>query len=192
MFCSKCRSAVEDIEGTLVDRMDQAGEETCGCEQVQVHKDSPGIVLDEEELHFVVSHPAGLVDGKLNPQFLNQLDHNGLSVLRAAATNAEFELTLEQLTARWDQKARKFHGIATLSARNVRYDADRRLCCLYDTALPGRPHHADVAGPGIKADSRGAVEKLRRQRIKRLIDNAVLRFEAAAEFRGGFLSRFVN
>src|SRR5208337_923138 len=98
----------------------------------------------------------------------------------------------QTLRARWDQKARKFHGIATLRTRNVRYEADRRLCCVYDTALMGKPHHADVAGPGIKAESKGAVEKLRRQRIKRLIDNAVLRFEAAAEFRGGVLSRFVD
>jgi len=99
MSCAKCRSAVEG-EGTLVERMDQAAEETCGCEQVRVHKHSPGVVLDEEELHFVVPHPGGLLDGKLNPVFLTQLDQNGLSVLRAAASNAEFELTLEELRAR--------------------------------------------------------------------------------------------
>src|SRR5208337_1499691 len=60
MSCAKCRSAVEG-EGTLVERMDQAAEETCGCEQVRVHKHSPGVVLDEEELHFVVPHPGGLL-----------------------------------------------------------------------------------------------------------------------------------
>ena len=191
MLCVKCRAAVEG-DGTLVDRMDRAAEEICGCERVRVHELSPGIVLDEEELHFVVAHPGGILDGKLNPSFLIPLDRNGLSVLRGAAANAEFELTLEELRARWEGKARKFHGIATLKTQRVRYEAAQRLCCVYDTAMVGKPYHADIAGPEIKSESKTAAEKLRRQRLKRLIDNAVLRFEAAADFRSGVLSRFVD
>jgi hypothetical protein len=65
-------------------------------------------VLDEEELHFVVCHGAMLDRGKLNPNFLNPLDYDGLSVLRGAAADSEFEMTLQKLKAQWDVKARKF------------------------------------------------------------------------------------
>jgi len=133
-----------------------------------------------------------MTDGRLNPTFLISLDSDGLSVLRRTAKDSEFELTLEELKARWDEKVRKFHGVATLKTSKVRYDAGERRCCVYDTAMAGKPHHADIAGPGIKAASRSAAEKLRRQRIKGLIDNAVLRFELAADFRGGVLSHFAE
>ena len=193
MSCVTCLAAIKGA-GALVERMDQAAADICGCEQVRLHELSPGVVLDDEELHFLVCHPDGTLDnGKLNPTFLTPLDQDGLSVLRAAAENAEFELTLKELKERWNQNARKFHGIATFSARAVRYDdGQNRLCCIYDTAMTGKPHHADIAGPGIKAKSKSEAKRLSKQRIKSLIDNAVLRFESAKEFRSGVLSQFVD
>lgn len=187
----KCRAAALEGEGTLVARMDRASEtEVCGCERVSVSRLSPGPIKNEEELHFIVPHPDGLLNGKLNPTFLTQIDRNGLSILRGDAQDSEFEQTLNELKERWAPSARKFHGVATFSAANARYDKELRLCCVYDTGLPGKPHHGDIAGPALTAESNSAMERARRKRIKCIIDNAVTRFEAAATFRGGVFSRF--
>jgi hypothetical protein len=163
--------------------MDKAAANICGCEQISLHKLSPGVVLDDEEVHFVVCHPDGtLDDGKLNPTFLIQLAYHGLSVLRASATDSEFELTLLELKERWNRSVRKFHGIATFRAGKIRYNGDDRLCCVYDTAMPGKPHHADIAGPGIKAENNSELKKLRHRRIKFIIDNAVLQWNWRPNF----------
>lgn len=189
MGCKQCRAAVEG-DGTLVDRMDNAAETQCGCERTKLVDLSPGVVREEEELHFIVSHPGGMLGEKLNPTFLISLDFDGLSVLREGAAEEEFVQTLEELQARWALKARKFHGVATFKTSKTRFDGESRLCCVYDTALEGKPHHGDIAGPALKAGTNSALEKLRRQRLKKLIDSAVVRFEAAADFREGVLSRF--
>lgn len=107
MFCERCRAAV-DGEGTLVERMDNASDTPCGCEQSSVSELSPGVVGDEEELHFLVCDPGGMLDGRLNPDFLRQLDKDGLSVLRGAAGNEEFTLTLAELKPRWAEKSDDF------------------------------------------------------------------------------------
>ncbi len=191
MSCEKCRAAV-DGTGSLGERMDAATDVICGCERVSVSDLSPGPIRDEEELHFIVPSPDGMINGKPNPTFLIPLDNDGLSILRGAAADNEFQQTLQELTARWSPKARRFHGVVTFDARKVRYVADSRLCCAYDTALPGKPHHGDIAGPAIKEDTKSATRRQQERRIKHLIDTAMIRFETATAFRDGVLSKFAE
>ena len=148
--------------------------------------------MDHEKLFFVVPHPDGLLDGKPHPSFLMQLDGNGLSVLREGAGIEEFEQTLTELKDRWAAKARKFHGVTTFATAKARFVDDERLCCVYDTALPGKPNHADISAPTLQEASGGALKRLQRARIKKFIDNAFVEFEPAASFRDGALLRFVE
>lgn len=168
--------------------MDNASDTPCGCEQSSVSELSPGVVGDEEELHFLVCDPGGMLDGRLNPDFLRQLDKDGLSVLRGAAGNEEFTLTLAELKPRWAERVRRFHGVATFRAGQVRFENGERICCVYDTALEGKPNHAVVAGPEFKGNDR---KKLIARRKKYIID-VMKRFETASEFRGGFLLSLTN
>ncbi len=172
--------------------MEAAADEPCGCEKIRLRDISPGPVLDNEALHFLVPHPGAIIDGKLTPAFLMQMNDNGLSVLRAHAADEEFRQSLDELKVRWSPKARKFVGVASFLAARVRYDDSRRLCCVYDTALPGKPHHADIAGTVLKAESNTARKKLEMQRIKRFIDLVQPSFQSARDFRGGVLGAYAD
>lgn len=187
--CRCCRALKRD--GTLVERMALASSVPCGCEKTRLRCASPGIVKDDEELFFMVPHPGAMLGDKLNPTFLTQVDENGLSTLRQAAKLPEFDQTLSELKERWEPKARKFHGVAVFKTSKVRYAGNERMCCVYDTALPGKPHHGDIAGPKLEASSKSALERLKRARLKQLVD-AVDRFEPAATFRGGALRKFAE
>ena len=70
MGCAECREALEGT-GTFADRINGASDETCGCEQHSLSNLSPGIVMDDENLHFIVSDPDGLLDGRINPMLLS-------------------------------------------------------------------------------------------------------------------------
>jgi hypothetical protein len=123
------------------------------------------------------------------------IDTFGLSVLRDNAANEEFERTVTELKARAEArgKERFFHGICSFTARSIRYSGNDRFLCVYDTALPNKPNHADIFGPDLKAIagvtmSKGEQERQNRARIKQFIDLIGNCFIPAANFRDGALT----
>jgi hypothetical protein len=191
MSCKACREAV-DAEADRAKHFHAAHKEVCGCEQYSL---TTGRVGDDETLHFIVSDPDGIINGFINQILVSQIDANGLSVLRDRAEDAEFILSLEQLSARWAERSRRFCGILNISTHSVRYDEGDRLCCVYDTAEPGKPNHAEIFAPDLQllAEaqlSKGELKRRSRQRIKKFVEKAGTDFVTPDSFRGGFLKRF--
>jgi hypothetical protein len=191
MGCSQCLKALQG-SGPFADRINGASVEICGCEQHSLSELSPGVVQDDETLHFIVSDPDGLLDGRINPILLRQLHIGGLSVLRENATTEEFVRTLDELTSTWAKNVRSFIGVTSFQCAGVRFGNEGRLCCVFDTGLPSKPHHADIVGPMITGESKSAAERLRKTHVKRVVDAIGQSFEAAAAFRAGALAHFAE
>jgi hypothetical protein len=124
--------------------------------------------------------------GKVLPVLIKPLDSSGVSVLRDAATNDEFESTWTLLKKRSDAKGdpRYFHGVFRFLTSNVRFDGNQiRQAGVYDTALPNLPHHADLLAP---PSSRGEMEA----RKKMLLDAISNNFIAVSNFRAGCFSKY--
>ncbi|WP_146030401.1 hypothetical protein [Thalassospira sp. GB04J01] len=191
MSCEACRAALSATEDK-VNEVNKCTSEPCGCEKYRASENSPGPVLDEETLNYLVPTPDGRTEsGHINPLFMNQVALNGLSVLRNTASNSEFELTIKQLRPRWESKERKLEGIVSFDARSVRYLEGKRLCCIYDTALPDKPNHADVMSAPWTGPEQVLTRRQLSQRkkivIKEIIDQIGTNFSSAASFRDGSL-----
>src|SRR4051812_10746715 len=101
MSCEACRAA-DKVNANRVTSFNAVGNAPCICEQFQISMASPGPVLDDEQLFYLVPTPEGRNEnGTLNPMFLAQVDREGLSVLRAAGADSEFEQTVIELMPRW-------------------------------------------------------------------------------------------
>src|SRR3954451_2251268 len=188
MSCQACRQACKhpDIKERAA-LTNAATSEVCGCQRYRIDDLSPGPVENGEELHFVVADPNGLINGRLNQAYLTPLDFGGVSVLRDGADDTEFALTIRQLKANAEAKGKEWflYGVCSFRADAVRFENDGRLACVYDTALPDKQHHADVMGPALQAASKSELERLRRSRIKRVVEKIGTAFVPAARFRGG-------
>ena len=198
MTCKLCREACfhPDLKERAV-RTHAAADGVCGCEAFSVSDHSPGLVADDEPLHFVVSDPKALLNGSLNPTVLMQVDFGGLSVLRECASNEEFDITIKQLKERATAADSEwyFFGVCTFNASSVRYDGDKRFLCVFDTGLPDKPNHADVMGPDLSAMiqpqlTKTQKEKLNRARIKKMIDKIGPVLTGAARFRTGIFAGY--
>jgi hypothetical protein len=170
-------------------RIHQALHLQFGCERYRLSKYSPGPVADTEILNLIITDPQSLDlrSGKLNPVLAKQVHKNGLSVLRDAAGNVEFERTYAELKRSSDAKGKErfFHGVCAFETRRLRYQDDgARISGIYDTGLSDRPHHADIMAP--PAGTRREEE----QRLKKIIDKIGPRFVGVAAFRNGAFLRF--
>jgi hypothetical protein len=92
----------------------------------------------------------------LLPVSVKQLDEGGVSVLRDAATDEEFEITYTQLKRSSDAKGadRYFYGVCRLLARSICEDNGVQQIGVHDTALPGSQtsrRHARTAGSRSKS-----------------------------------------
>lgn len=198
MTCQQCREACSHpTKKERAARAHAASPEVCGCETFSLSDYSPGRVSDDEQLHFVVGDPKSLLNGSLSPNVLIQIDTGGLSILREAASDEEFWLTISQLKARAEAQGAEwyFYGVCTFSAASVRYDEARRFLCVYDTGLPDKPHHADLMGPDLRALSNPVISKSEqdrqnRARVKRARDKIDSIFTGASRFRNGKFSQF--
>jgi hypothetical protein len=193
MTCEACRAALaHPNEKEIASKLHAATDGPCGCEKFRLAPQSPGVVQDDETLNLILTDPQSIKDGKSpHPGVLVQIDTFGLSVLRDAASNQEFEHTIRELIQRSKERGQErfFHGVCSFQAGEVRYDGQDRFLCVYDTALPEKPHHADVFGPDLSAPedkiSKGERERRSRARIKKLLDRINGRFASVAAFRGG-------
>jgi hypothetical protein len=144
-------------------------------------------VQDCEYLNLVISDPQVLDprSGRVLPIVVNQVDKNGVSVLRDAAKNSEFEITFIEMKQRSDAKGepRYFHGVYSFLAREVRHQGNVRWLGVYDTSIPKRPHHADMLAPPLQS------RRDREARKKQIIDALGTSFIAVADFRGGVFAK---
>jgi hypothetical protein len=171
----------------------------CGCENYSISDHSPGPVADNELLHFVVSDPKALLNGSLNPTIMMQIDFGGLSTLRDAASNDEFDITIKQLKNRANSADAEwyFFGVCTFSVSTIRHENNERFLCVFDTGLPDKPNHADVMGPDLAAMSNPPLskreqEKRNRARIKRMIDKIGPVLTGASRFRLGVFAEYAR
>jgi hypothetical protein len=160
-----------------------AGEGAFGCERFKLGRESPGPVRDWEYLNLIISDPQVLDprSGKVLPIVVNQVDKNGVSVLRDAAANSEFEITFTQLRQRSDAKGdlRYFHGVYKFLVGDVRHDGDERWLGVYDTSIPQRRHHADILAPPPQSRREAEARK------KRILDTIGASVVPVADFRNG-------
>jgi hypothetical protein len=194
MTCEACRAAAaHDVDGEIAARLHAASSTICGCEKFRLSDLSPRRVEDTEMLDLIISDPQSIQGGKLpHPSALVQIDRGGLSVLRDTASNDEFEITIRELKDRAEASGRErfFHGICSIPTTEIRVDGARRFLCVYDTALPAKPNHADIFGPDLKAMAETGIsnaehERRKRARIKRFIDKIGDCFVPASAFRQG-------
>jgi hypothetical protein len=159
------------------------------CERFSVSKVSPGPVLDDETLVFIVSDPQTLLkDGFLHPQSVKFVFDSGLSVLRSRAPNPEFCETWKALKASSDakNKGRYFHGVYNFQARSVRNCQSPRAVAVFDTGLTGRRHHSDVMAIPT---SKGIQQK---RLSKALIEAIGTNFTSVNHFRDGIFMNHAN
>lgn len=159
------------------------------CERLSVSNISPGPVLDDETLVFIVSDPqTHLNEGFLHPQAVNLVCSSGLSFLRSRATNSEFYETWNALKASSDAKNidRYFHGVYNFQARSVRNCQYPRAVAVFDTGLPGRRHHSDVMAIPT---CRGAQQM---RLLKALVEAIGTDFTSVKHFRDGVFMNHAN
>ncbi|WP_018323457.1 hypothetical protein [Bradyrhizobium sp. WSM2793] len=194
MTLQQCRAAFAQPDKQLAGRVYDATQALCGCEQFSMADESPGVVADHEGLCLIISDPTDIQDGRLSPTSLIRVDTSGVSVLRDAAHNDEFDLTITELKARSAaaNKPRSFIGVCLFSAHTLRQQNGNRFLGVYDTALPGKPHHADVLAPPLNRltpMSNSQHEKAQRRRIKQIIDLVGRCFDPAHSFRDGAFAK---
>jgi hypothetical protein len=163
--CRACRKAFAVKTDNRVDQVNSAAGTPAACEAYKATRSSPGLVRDEEVLHYLVTDPQAVDrrSGKLLPGLLSQIDKKGLSVLRDDASNDEFHITFGLMKEYSDSvgKERYLHSISTVTAKDLRFDNSQRISGIYDTAVKHRKHHADVMGV--------STEKLHKERRKKVI-----------------------
>ena len=122
------------------------------CEYVDVGRfGSPGRVRTSEALHSVIIAPTDLDKTALAITMITHAEKKGMSVLREAASSAEFKTTIQQRIKKPNQT---FHGVASFACSAVRdLVADQstgqrkvndRLYYVLDTDMDGLPHHAEI------------------------------------------------
>jgi hypothetical protein len=145
-------------------------------------------VDDNEYLNLIITDPQSLDprSGNILPVVVNQVDKNGVSVLRDAAADDEFEITFEELKRRSDEqgKERFFHGVCRFLAGNIRREGATQQLGVYDTSLHRRRHHADILAPPLQ--NRREVEA----RKKRILDKINPSYIPVADFRSGAFEKF--
>jgi hypothetical protein len=170
----------------------------CVCESVSVGRHgSPGRVRSFETLYSVLIGPVDFSGGQIAVTVVTHAEKKGMSVLREAASDSEFETILAQRMK--NDPARWFHGIAALRCEDIRsLRAERdtgqrakgdRLYCVLDTDLEDLPHHADVFATVPRVQGNSSPKAAWRMERGRLMDLLISRISSAEEFRGGAFRR---
>lgn len=159
---------------------------------------SPGPVEDSETLHSVIIEPVDLDRSKdaVVYTFLTHAERMGMSVLRGAASNDEFQITI-CLRLKNDSD-RKFYGIVSFACSDVRAlgaqsdDAGReegdQLYYVLDTDIMNRPHHADVFATLPRQDAKVTNKSVWRAARGHLMAAVGQKIELPTNFRGGVLA----
>jgi hypothetical protein len=157
---------------------------------------SPGRVRTSEALHSVLVGPADLSGDGIAITLITHAERKGMSVLRDAASDTEFETIISQ-RVKGDPK-RWFHGVASLHAADVRSlsaDADTelrsagdRLYCVFDTDMAGLPHHADIIATMPRPHDKKKPKDAWRTERGRMLALMLNQISTPAQFRAGSLA----
>lgn len=141
--------------------------ENCGCEKFSIGENSPGVVSSDEELvrfHFSPNDFGD--DGSLTTLAFSDVTSLGLSVTRDQATNQQMQDAISARLKRlppegeWVSVSIAQTGSIKSIFRNQPQKDPERAFCVYDTAEPDNPLHAEVcqtkAGRKFRADLRNA------------------------------------
>lgn len=172
-----CREAFEntDSDGLPCARI-EACKPACGCEQHSVSALSPGVVDDTESVARLIYSPHHIdpETGQVKEAAFSDVQDKGLSVQRQAHADpdsiraiGERKLADDHAQGKTD---RQFLGIVAAQVADIRKDRhedDSRALCVYDTALPGLPAHADVCQTSA---GRAAMKRARR-RLRKLFSS---------------------
>lgn len=169
--CRLCREAFADATEERANRVRSTSLSDCQCEKYSSSRGSIGRVADHEKLVLVLSDPNSLLPtGLIHPGAVNQAFVSGLSTLRDGAADDEFELTIHELkeSSRLKGRERYFHGVKHFAADAVRFGAENsRFMCVYDTPLPGKPHHVDIMAPSLELSNK-EIERRKKELITRM------------------------
>ncbi len=169
----------------------------CACEMVSVGRHgSPGRVRTSEMLHSVLIGPVDLTGDAIAITLVTHAERKGMSVLRGAASNAEFETIIER-RVKGDPK-RRFSGVASVHSADVRSlsaDADTelrsvgdRLYCVLDTDMAGLPHHADIIATMPRRHHKKKPKDAWRTERGRILALMLNQLSTPAQFRAGSLA----
>lgn len=176
MKCDSCASAFAQAD--RVKAVQDASGHPCGCESCNASPTSPGQVADSETLFVIVSDPTDIQDGHIAAHVGVQIDRGGWSALREGAADEEFVQTFEEMLIA-SKGDKFFFGVFSFKVGDIRYMCCGRFMCIYDTALPKKPHHADVMSPTHLSNS------MKKKRVKALLDRVGPTFIPADQFREG-------
>lgn len=164
------------------DRRDEIGKDfwndlgsahpSCECEAVSVRSDSPGPVLNEEELITVVTSKSFVaLDGRVEPTLFDSRISNGISTDRKIHTTREdYDMRAVSLIAGNGKKSNC--GSIALSVKIIRsilHEGDRAIA-VYDTGLPDNPSHAEIACTEVPSADTPGRKKLRAKIRKSVLD----------------------
>src|SRR5262249_4378764 len=152
--------------------------------------------LSFEMLHSVLIGPVDLTGDAIAITLITHAERKGMSVLRGAASNGEFETIIER-RVKGDPK-RWFGGVASLHSvdvRSVLADADTelrsvgdRLYCVFYTDMAVLPHHADVIATMPRRHSKKKPREAWRTERGRLLALMLNQISTPAQFRAGSLA----
>lgn len=148
---------------------------------------SPGRVASEEILHSVLIRPSDFDNEQLAITLVTHAEKKGMSVLRGAASNEEFEATIR---LRRGDKQVYLAGFSLIPCDRVRDllaveddgQYQQRLYFVLDTDEPDRPHHAEIF-------SASTVNKVRKARRLRLLEIVANNISSPEHFRNGVFDR---
>lgn len=109
---------------------------------------SPGVIANSEILARFVFSPIQIdKNGKVKPNSFSHVHSKGCSIQRhSVAEDAEMQALVKQVLGKKDNYAWK--GVLFGQCHNIRSimadEADHRAVCVYDTANPGNPAHAEL------------------------------------------------
>lgn len=120
----------------------------CACEKHRMSKHSPRTVEESEQLARFVFSPMHVnrKTGEIMPSIFSHVHEKGCSIQRdsVAGTNEIGKFVESFLSNKSD---RAWVGVLTSPCQNVRgirVETDARGVCVYDTAEPGNPAHAEM------------------------------------------------
>lgn len=133
----------------------------CACEAHPMSPHSPGVVRDEELVSRFIFSPMHVTkSGAIKPSLFSHAERQGCSVQRERAENQEvISFVHDFLQVSADHKWLGVVSARSGDLRALRIDGvPERPICVYDTAEPNNPAHAEACWSGVALEEGDAGE----------------------------------